>query len=163
MGAVTALFLAGCGGYAETVTYGNVPYDWPTPFPNLASIPQPVASGGNPPVVLYFPQPAPAPPISLAAVPSRTPAPTPPPAAAPATSLEALICSYDWPCSEALYVSGVESGGDAYAVNPSSGACGLFGLYPCECIEPTCNVARAYAKWVAGGRSFYAHWYRWWN
>lgn len=73
-----------------------------------------------------------------------------------------LICSYPWPCDEAMRVSQVESGGNAYAVNPGSGACGLFGLYPCTCIDPECNVATAFAKWVET-HSFYEHWYRWWN
>lgn len=112
------------------------------------------------------PDPPPAPPAPVYAAEPPAPTPAPQPAPAPAErSLADIVCSYDWDCAEAMYVAGVETGGtyDPNAVNRSSGACGLFQLLPCTCIEVECNVAGAYAKWLAGGRSFYAAWYQWWS
>jgi hypothetical protein len=43
-------------------------------------------------------------------------------------SIEALICSYDWPCSEALSVMYCESSGAPNAYNAISGASGLYQL-----------------------------------
>lgn len=136
-----------------------MPYEWPTAFPNLASIPQPVASGAEPPVV------------TLLAPEWLRPTPTPPPAVTTAVappvkpqegSIEALICSYPWPCQEALAVARAESGLHPYAYN-ASGACGLFQLLPCACVDPVCNVEYAYrVKWLPT-RSFYTHWYAYWR
>jgi len=47
-----------------------------------------------------------------------------------------------------------ESGYNAHAVNLSSGACGLWQLYPCPGIaylDPATNAAGAYAKYQASG------------
>ncbi len=49
-----------------------------------------------------------------------------------------------------------ESGFDPAAVNPSSGACGLWQMYPCpgpEALNPATNAAMAYAKYAASGLS----------
>jgi len=47
-----------------------------------------------------------------------------------------------------------ESGFDPAAVNPSSGACGLWQLYPCPgpaALGPMVNAQLAYAKYEASG------------
>jgi len=47
-----------------------------------------------------------------------------------------------------------ESRWDAHAVNRSSGACGLWQLYPCPgegALDPAANAAGAYAKWKEAG------------
>ena len=83
----------------------------------------------------------------------------------------AYICSYPWPCEEALYVSGMESGLDPNVFNhQGSGACGLFQLLPCACLGVECNVGNAYAKWEDqdliqdnGIGGFERHWYRFWR
>jgi hypothetical protein len=49
-----------------------------------------------------------------------------------------------------------ESGYNAHAVNLSSGACGLWQLYPCpglSFLDPAVNAAGAYAKYQASGLS----------
>lgn len=49
-----------------------------------------------------------------------------------------------------------ESGFDPAAVNDSSGACGLWQMYPCpgpEALNPATNAAMAYAKYAASGLS----------
>jgi len=72
---------------------------------------------------------------------------------------------YDWPLWEVQYVMDHESfGGDPYALNRSSGACGCMQTLPCVGHgDPAANMAAAYAKWLDGGGSFYAAWYRWWQ
>jgi len=47
-----------------------------------------------------------------------------------------------------------ESGFNAHAVNLSSGACGIYQLYPCpglQALDPATNSALAYAKYQASG------------
>jgi SLT domain-containing protein len=47
-----------------------------------------------------------------------------------------------------------ESGGYPGAINSSSGACGLWQLYPCpgpDALDPARNAAWAYAKYAASG------------
>ncbi len=66
--------------------------------------------------------------------PAPTPSPTPYSATSsvtvpPSGSIEALACSYDWPCLEAVSVMLCESGGDPAAYNPG-GAKGLMQLMP---------------------------------
>ena len=82
-----------------------------------------------------------------------------------AGSCMAAASVYDWPLWEVQYVMDHESfGGDPYALNRSSGACGCMQTLPCVGHgDPATNMAAAYAKWLDGGGSFYAHWYRWWN
>jgi hypothetical protein len=49
-----------------------------------------------------------------------------------------------------------ESGFNPGAVNPSSGACGLWQMFPCpgpEALNPATNAAMAYAKYAASGLS----------
>lgn len=112
--------------------------------------------------------------------PSPTPSPTPTATPAPAgrvtaaasapDDIRAIICSYPWPCEEALFVAGAESGMNPDVWNhQGSGACGLFQLLPCQCIDVECNVERAYAKWddgdgiIGNGQgNFERHWYRFW-
>lgn len=78
----------------------------------------------------------------------------------------ALVASVfpEWAVDEALYVIQHESEGDPNVYNrQGSGACGLFQLLPCACLDPLCNTIHALAKWQDGGQSFYAHWIRWWQ
>lgn len=93
-----------------------------------------------------------------------TPSPTPVPTLASANCYRSEIDDYfpAWALDEAAYVVFRESSCNPNAVNPSSGACGLFQLLPCTCIDVRCNVAHAYAKWLDGGMGFHKHWYRWW-
>lgn len=47
-----------------------------------------------------------------------------------------------------------ESSFDPGAINPSSGACGLWQMYPCpgsHALNPSVNAAMAFAKYQAGG------------
>lgn len=48
-----------------------------------------------------------------------------------------------------------ESGGCPGAINPSSGACGLWQIYPAQpgCTDPATNAALAYEKYKASGLS----------
>ena len=49
-----------------------------------------------------------------------------------------------------------ESGGDPTATNSSSGACGLWQMYPCpgpQALDPQTNANMAYAKYAASGFS----------
>jgi len=48
-----------------------------------------------------------------------------------------------------------ESGGCPGAINPSSGACGLWQIYPAQpgCTDPATNAALAYSKYRSGGLS----------
>jgi soluble lytic murein transglycosylase-like protein len=49
-----------------------------------------------------------------------------------------------------------ESGFNPGAINSSSGACGLWQMYPCpgsEALNPATNAAMAYAKYAASGLS----------
>ena len=78
---------------------------------------------------------------------------------------QSIVCSYGWSCSEALYVISHESGGNPNATNPSSGACGLWQLYPCPAggYDVATATAIAWGKYTAcGGGSFECAWYRWW-
>lgn len=54
-----------------------------------------------------------------------------------------------------LYYSHRESGNDPNAINASSGACGLFQLYPCSggsaWLNPATNARLAYQKYAASG------------
>jgi alkanesulfonate monooxygenase SsuD/methylene tetrahydromethanopterin reductase-like flavin-dependent oxidoreductase (luciferase family) len=53
-----------------------------------------------------------------------------------------------------VMIAARESGFNAHAVNISSGACGLFQLYPCpglQALDPATNSALAYAKYQASG------------
>lgn len=63
-----------------------------------------------------------------------------------------LLARYGWDVREALAVLDCESRGDPWALNPSSGACGLFQHLPCEGQgDPETSVARAWAKYEARG------------
>ena len=118
-------------------------------------------------------------------VPTATPTPVPPPPPtptafvpqqlAPATSstqdLIILLSQYPWSVDEALYVISKESNFDPNVWNfEGSGACGLFQLLPCTCIDIECNIQQAYHKWddgdgiIGNGQgNFEKHWYRWWR
>lgn len=56
-----------------------------------------------------------------------------------------------------LYYSHRESGNNPRAINSSSGACGLFQLYPCyggsAWLDPATNARMAYSKYQASGFS----------
>lgn len=85
--------------------------------------------------------------------------------------IKRYICTFPWPCEEALMVAGTESRFRADVFNwEGSGACGLFQVLPCPCVEVTCNVGHALAKWEDqdgiqdnGIGGFERHWYRFWK
>lgn len=81
-----------------------------------------------------------------------------------------VIAEYDWPVEQALLVVSCESEGDPDAVNPSSGATGLFQLYGWRSLAERLtgspnlrngwvNVRTAYELWRDSGRRFGWHWY----
>jgi hypothetical protein len=62
----------------------------------------------------------------------------------------------EWAIPTMVGYAGRESGFNAHAVNLSSGACGLWQLYPCPglaYLDPATNAAGAYAKFLASGFS----------
>lgn len=118
-------------------------------------------------------QPAltPTPPTTPSPAPSPSPAPPPaPPAPAyvpPPDGLEALVCSYAWPCQEALTVARCESGVDAagrldgiYAQS-SRNSYGLFQINAIHArrfpefwdswMDPAKNTAWAFQIWSEQG------------
>jgi hypothetical protein len=113
--------------------------------------------------VVITPTPAPAPPVA-SQVQSQSVSGTTGAVQAGVEQWRSLVCSYPWPCEEALNVIAHESGGDPNAVS-GSGCVGLFQLCPAQSgdADPATNVARAYAKWVAGGGSFGPSWYAFWG
>lgn len=129
-----------------------IPFTAPTHTPTPTPTPSPTAT----------PQPTWTP-IPYVPPPTEVPAAYEPPAPS-GSDWQSIVCSYGWSCSEALNVIAHESGGNPQAVNPSSGACGLWQLYPCPPggFDVATATALAWAKYVDGGYSFYAHWYRWW-
>lgn len=102
--------------------------------------------------------------------PSPTPSPTPtpePPRNPPANSVGAqasgdwvaLVCSYAWDCATALRIIECESHGDIYAVNPSSGACGLWQHLPCAGYgSAAASTALAWEKYSARGWQPWSCW-----
>lgn len=93
------------------------------------------------------------------------PAPTPAPSPTPepqvhAASIPEIICSMPWPCGEALRVATCESGLAPDAVNPWSGAAGLFQLLMeyhrwrlggGSEFDPVANTRAAYSLWLERG------------
>lgn len=60
----------------------------------------------------------------------------------------------DYTIPTMVFYAGRESGFDPRAVNSSSGACGLWQLYPCpgpQALDPAVNAHYAYLKWRASG------------
>lgn len=140
-----------------------------TPWPSMLT--ENVAVAGVPPAWNFAPTPTPTATPEPTATP-LPPTPVPPPAPTeesytppvPSGDWRDIVCSYGWSCAEALNVIARESGGNPYAVNSSSGACGLFQMLPCVGYgDPATNIAAAWAKYVDGGYSFYRHWYQWWR
>lgn len=90
--------------------------------------------------------------------------------------IERLVCTYAWPCLEALNVMWSESGGRPEAWNdweatadPYDGVGGLFQiatsyhaglLAGCggSVFDPAVNVCAAYHLWSASGGTFCRHW-----
>lgn len=81
-----------------------------------------------------------------------------------------LVAAYDWDVPTALRVIDCESSGDPGAINPYSGAAGLFQLYGWSRLArrlfgdgrvliPWVNVATAHALWEDSGERFGFHWY----
>lgn len=129
------------------------------------------AVGGIPPAGSGHFVPTPVPPTPTVAPPAPTAEPEyiPPPSEtervetpAYAGDWQSAVCSMPWSCEEALYIIQRESGGNQWAVNSSSGACGLFQLLPCPGTDIAIQIAGAYAKWLDGGGSFHRHWYAFW-
>lgn len=133
----------------RTPTPTATPTVTPTPEPTETPVPPPPP---EPTAVPYVP-----PPVETQPEPYVEPEPV-------YTDWRGIVCSYGWSCSEALYIIERESGGDPWATNSSSGACGLFQLYPCPPggYDIATNVALAWGKYVGGGYSFEPAWYRWW-
>lgn len=141
---------------------------WPTVWPSLLDGREVRLPSG---AELPYTPPTPTP---LPPTPTPEPAYVPPPSV-PQQTVEtppvavggdwvSVVCSYGWSCAEALNVIAHESGGNPWAVNPSSGACGLFQMLPCVGLgDPWANAAAAWLKYVDGGYSFQRHWYQWWN
>lgn len=80
------------------------------------------------------------------------------------SEIEALICSFDWPCAQALRVARCESTLNPRAVN-SSGHAGLFQLSPrfhawrvggdaSRLLNAEENVRAAHGLWLDSGRSW---------
>lgn len=80
-----------------------------------------------------------------------------------------VVSAYDWDVDEALRVISCESAGDADAINPYSGAAGLFQLYrwswlaqrlfgESDVLIPWVNVATAHYLWMDSGGTFRWHW-----
>ncbi len=70
------------------------------------------------------------------------------------------MCSVSWPCGEALAVAACESTMNPEAVNPSSGALGLFQLLPYwhewrfeggDRFDPEVNTRAAHSLWQERG------------
>lgn len=181
MVAVVELAMAGCGTYRETVyesahiqSVAQTPEAFPVPTPEVEVTPVPGMSdaeirrlfGWIEPV-----EPLPAGPDlegeggAVAAAESLPVRRAEVGQGVPAQAyIRMLICSLDWPCTEALSVASTESGLNPYAVNPVSGACAIYQHYPCQCYgDPECDVRLAYAKWRACGGSFWCGWYKWWS
>jgi hypothetical protein len=81
-----------------------------------------------------------------------------------------LLEAYPWDVDTALRVVDCESGGDPAAVNPWSGAAGLWQLYGWrglarrlfgseDLLDPVLNTAVAFALWEDSGGRFSWHWY----
>jgi hypothetical protein len=80
-----------------------------------------------------------------------------------------LVAEYPWDVETALRVIACESDGDPEAVNPWSGAAGLFQLYGWrwlaerlfgrrDVLTPWVNVATAFVLWQDSGGTFRWHW-----
>ena len=112
------------------------------------------------------PPPAPVPPPAPAAAPVAPPAPPQATPAPPTDGLEAIVCSYSWPCDQALDVARCESGVDRagrldgiFATSGSSyGVFQLNGIHARrfpgfweKWMDPATNVAWAYQIWSEQG------------
>jgi hypothetical protein len=114
------------------------------------------------------PSPTPAPTASPAPAPPPTPAPPPPqPVVTPAPGsplsaeqIQALVCSYAWPCDEALRVMWCESGGRPSAIGRGANY-GLFQMNQVHArripefwtswMDPVKNIEWAYQLWLRQG------------
>lgn len=81
------------------------------------------------------------------------------------TGIEAILCSYDWPCWKALDVGYCESGPDLIAGYNAHGAAGTMQLMPVhahrfaargwnfydDALDPVKNIAIAYELWLEQG------------
>lgn len=96
----------------------------------------------------------------------HTPTPTVVPTVAPTVqpqvlSIPDLICSYSWPCGEALSVAHCESRYRPEAYNPASGASGVFQIVPYwhswrlrpgeSLFDASVNIRIAYELWSESG------------
>ena len=116
---------------------------------------------------LYVPpKPAVVPPTVGAVAAAGAVRPSYDPAAYPRWSYDQIVAEmarYDWPLDGAIATATCESGMNQFAVNSSSGAIGLFQDISGNpaLFDPANSIASAYAKWLAGGRSFWQHWTQW--
>lgn len=169
-------FTAPAGGTPQRV----LPLINPTPSPQLQFIPTPPPPTPTPEPIVISPAPteAPAPIEVVEPAPEPVEPPPPPPAASPVLTneIEHLVCSYDWPCLQALNIMWCESGGRPGAINMWTGTAdpydGVFGLYQIalplhsglvaqyggDVFNPATNIAVAYHLWLGNGRSWYPDW-----
>jgi hypothetical protein len=78
----------------------------------------------------------------------------------PKTEIEALVCTYAWPCGEALKVMWCESGGRPWVIGRGVNY-GLFqmnqvharniGDFWTSWMEPAKNIEWAYSLWARAG------------
>ena len=82
----------------------------------------------------------------------------------PTGDIASAICSYAWPCQEALSVCQKESHCSWVYNTTGSGACGPMQTLPCVGFgNLTAHLNEAFRKWKScQGGSFYCDWYRYW-
>jgi hypothetical protein len=113
------------------------------------------------PAPVPTPAPAPAPEPTPEPAQPPTPAATPIPVSAMSKSeIEALVCTYPWPCAEALKVLWCESGGKPWAIGRGSNY-GLFQINQVHgrrfsnfwntWMDPAKNIEWAYSIWARQG------------
>ena len=108
------------------------------------------------------PSPTPAPPPTPAPAPEPTPAP-PTPTAAPFPQLsraeiETLVCTYPWPCEQALKVMWCESGGKPWAIGRGAN----YGLFQINVVHAR-RIPDCWTAWMNAARNIewgYALWAR---
>ena len=153
------LFLSGCTAPTNAATTATIESRTFTPTPKAYEYQELTLAL---PEVTPTPPPTPVPTVVPTMVPAYTPAPISAAAVLQGTgqcglrsSVEqwyALVSSYPWDVCTALRIMNCESGGDMFATNSSSGACGLFQHLPCQHNgDQEANTALAYAKYEGRG------------
>lgn len=150
--AAAAILSTACGAGTPTTIDPTIQSNTPTATPPRRMV-MSAASDGVQPTDTPTATPTPIPPTEIPYVPpTRVPVAYAQAAPVqPVGNYAGLICSYSWPCSQALAVAQCESGMNAAAVSPV-GAVGLFQIHPYNAgnFDPGTNVAAAYAKYLYG-------------